>query len=283
MTTAVPSRAIAAARAVEHRDRFGDLLAAEWIKLWSLRFMPWAFGLGALIVIGINLNATVTDYTNYPLFPPEIRDTFVPIRAMRDAFTPGAGLVLMLVAGGIGALTIVSEYSSGQIRTTFAAVPARRAVLAAKMTVVTACTLAYGAVVAGTSFGVTQAILSGRHLALPLGHPGVLRAIAASALLAPVCALVGLAIGVCVRHTAAAIATITGVLLLPSLLDERDERSAALLHALPRGAWDRLTEVGHSPLPVPHPASITGSWTVYAAWSLGAAAISMIIVYRRDL
>ncbi|MCX4821166.1 ABC transporter permease [Streptomyces sp. NBC_01142] len=277
-----PTQTAAASTAA--RARFRDLLAAEWIKLWSLRSTPWAFGISALAIIGINVNAAIADYNNYPNYPQGTKDLFVPIWAMRDAFTVGAGMVLMLAAGSIGALTLVSEYSTGQIRTTFAAVPARRSVVAAKLAVVTAIMLVYGAFVAAASFGVTQAILSGRHIGLPLDYPGSLRATAASALLAPVCALIGMGLGALIRHTATSIVTITGVLLLlPSLINNRNEWSAALLHALPRGAWDRLTEVGDSPVPVLYPATITEAWIVYAAWPLAAAAIATVVVHRRDL
>ncbi|MFF3686085.1 hypothetical protein [Streptomyces sp. NPDC002187] len=58
-------------------------------------------------------------------------------------------MVLILATGSIGALTVVGEYSTGQIRTTFAAVPARRSVVAAKVAVVTAVMLVHCAVVAG--------------------------------------------------------------------------------------------------------------------------------------
>ncbi|MBT2449923.1 ABC transporter permease [Streptomyces sp. ISL-43] len=284
MTPIHPAPLRKAAVSTAARARFPDLLAAEWIKLWSLRSTPWAFGVGVLVVIGINVNAAVADYDNYPNYPQGTKDLFVPIWAMRDAFTLGAGMVLMLAAGSIGALTVVSEYSTGQIRTTFAAVPARRSVVAAKTAVVTAITLVYGAVVATASFGVTQAVLSGRHVGLPLDYPGALRATAASALLAPVCALVGMGLGALIRHTATSIVTITGVLLLlPSLINDRDAWSAALLHALPRGAWDRLTEVGDSPVPVLYPATLTGAWIVYAAWPLAAVAIATVVVHRRDL
>lgn len=266
------------------RARFLDLLAAEWMKLRSLRSTPWAFGIGALVVIAINVNAAVADYDNYPNYPEGIKEVFLPIWAMRDAFTLGAGMVLMLAAGSIGALAVVGEYGTGQIRTTFAAVPARRSVLVAKMAVMTAIMTVYGAFVAGASFGVTQAILSGRGVGLPLDHPGALRATAASALLAPVCALIGLGLGALIRHTATTIVTITGVLLLlPALITDRHWWSATLLHALPQGAWIRLIEVGDWPVQPPYPSTITGAWIVYAAWPLAAAALATVVVHRRDL
>jgi hypothetical protein len=119
----------------------------------------------------------------------------------------------MVVTGSVGAIAVSGEYTSGLIRTTFAAVPDRRAMTAAKVTVMAVVMSALGAVVAGTSFGVTQAILRD-HRGLSLGAPGALRAVAASALLAPLCALVGMALGAVVRHAAGTVVTVVGVLLL---------------------------------------------------------------------
>ncbi|MFG2171766.1 ABC transporter permease [Streptomyces niveus] len=263
--------------------RFHHLIAAEWTKMWSLRSTPWAFAVSVLLVVAINTNAAVADYHNWPGYPEGIRQLFVPIWAMRDAFTIGGAMVLMLAAASIGALTLVGEYSTGQIRTTFAAVPARRSVLAAKTVVVTAVTTALGAVAAVTSFAVTQAILSGHHVGLPFDYPGAARVMVASALLAPVCALVGLGLAALIRHTATTIVSLTLLLLvLPSLLNEGRYATASLLHALPQGAWAELVTVGESPVPVAHPTTIAGSWLVYGLWALAAVVIAAVAVHHRD-
>ncbi|MFD4697969.1 ABC transporter permease [Streptomyces niveus] len=265
------------------RARFHHLIAAEWTKMWSLRSTPWAFAVSVLLVVAINTNAAVADYHNWPGYPEGIRQLFVPIWAMRDAFTIGGAMVLMLAAASIGALTLVGEYSTGQIRTTFAAVPARRSVLAAKTVVVTVVTTALGAVAAVTSFAVTQAVLSGHHVGLPFDYPGAGRVMVASALLAPVCALVGLGLAALIRHTATTIVSLTLLLLvLPSLLNEGRYATASLLHALPQGAWAELVTVGDSPVPVAYPTTIAGSWLVYALWALVAVVIAAIAVHHRD-
>lgn len=267
----------------EPRARFHHLIAAEWTKMWSLRSTPWALAVSALLVVAINTNAAVADHNNWPRYPEGIRELFVPIWAMRDAFTIGGAMVLMLAAASLGALTLVGEYSTGQIRTTFAAVPARRSVLAAKTVVVTAVTTALGAFAAVTSFAVTQAILSGHHVGLPFDYPEASRVMAASALLAPVCALVGMGLAALIRHTATTIVTLTLVLLvLPSLLNEGRHATASLLHALPQGAWAELVTVGDSPGPVTYPTTIAGSWLVYGIWSLVAVVIAVLAVHHRD-
>ena len=78
----------------------------------------------------------------------------------------------MLAVRELGVLAFSTEYGTGLIRTTFAAVPRRRAVLAAKADVIGALTLVAGEVVAFACFAVVQAVLSGMHLGVSLSRPG---------------------------------------------------------------------------------------------------------------
>jgi ABC-2 type transport system permease protein len=264
-----------------------DLVAAEWIKLWSLRSTRLGLLACAAIVLAITVNVSVADVGNFPTYNAETKALFVPVWSFRDAFNDPAGMVLALAASSIGAVAVVGEYSSGMIRTTFAAVPSRRAVMAAKVTVVAAVFTAFGALLSAAAFAVSQAILSGEHVGVSIGYPGALRAVTASALLAPVCALIGLGAGAAVRHTATTIVTATGfLLLLPRLFDSRDHRWVAAVHdLLPASAWDRLTETGvEAGLGrQPYPPSIAGSWTAFALWSLAAVVVTVMAGRRRDL
>ncbi|RVU23945.1 ABC transporter permease [Streptomyces antnestii] len=279
-SAAAPARPAATPRAA----RFADLLAAEWLKLWSLRSMRWTFGLTALGLVALNANAALADYQNWPHYDPRIKAVFVPEWSYNDTFTNNAGLVLMLIMGSVGAITVVGEYGTGLIRTTFAAVPARRSVMAAKAIVLTGVTLVYGAVASTASFAVSQAILSGRHLGLPFDYPGAWRGIVASALLAPVCALVGLGLGALIRHSATTmVASAVVLLLLPNMVSEDRRWSAAISHALPQRAWQRLSEVDAVPQHVPYPATVGGAWAVYVLWPLVAVAVALVVVDRRDV
>jgi ABC-2 type transport system permease protein len=272
---------------VDERGLLADLFAAEWIKLWSLRSTRLGLVACAVIVLAITVNTSVADVGNWPAYGPGIKQLFVPIWSMRDAFNDPAGMVLAMAASGIGAVTVVGEYSSGMIRTTFAAVPARRAVMGAKVAVVAVVFTVFGAVLSAASFGISQAILSAEHIGLSIGYPGALRAVAASALLAPVCALIGMGVGAVIRHTATTIVVVTGFLLLvPRLFDSRRHHWVAVMHdALPASAWARLTETGAETVlgEQAYPASIAGSWTAFALWSLAAAVVTVVAVHRRDL
>jgi ABC-2 type transport system permease protein len=269
-----------AAPIAEDRARFRDLLAAEWIKLWSLRSTYWVFGIGTLAMIGLNINGAIADFDNWPTYSAFQRANFYPLH---DAFGHSAALLLMLAAGSIGAITIVSEYASGLIRTTFAAVPARRSLVTAKIVVLAAVMLVAGAVIALVSFWSTQAILARRHAGLSIGDPHVLRALAASALLAPVCALVGMGVGAVVRHTATTIVTvIVGLDLLPQFFNsQRHPWVTDIGNAMPVNAWERLVFTGADRSV--HDPTIAGSWIVFALWPLVATVIAVVVVHHRDV
>jgi ABC-2 type transport system permease protein len=259
---------------------FRDLVAAEWIKFWSLRSTPWACGLAVLFFVGAAINSATNRLHYVDPSDPWWTSHYDPLW---DAFPAVGGSVLVLITGSLGALMLTGEYGSGLMRTTFAAVPARRSVVAAKAAVLAPVMFGVGLIAGGVAFGISQAILSSKHAGVSLGHPGALRGLLGFALYVPVSALIGLGIAALVRHTAASVLTTVAVLLLlPLLIDSSAHRWTADVHnALPGPALDRLSTLngygyGH------YPATLAGSWTVYAAWSLAALAFAFVAVQRRD-
>ncbi|GAA4078345.1 hypothetical protein [Actinomadura miaoliensis] len=270
---------------VEPKARFRDLFAAEWTKLWSLRSTYGVLAGGALLVVGICVNSA---RSNVALIErsgnPEQRLAIDPLHA---AFVVDAFHIFVIIAGVVGAATVYGEYATGLARTTFAAVPARRAVVAAKAAVVSVVLLAFGAVVAGCSFGLTQAVYQQQRIGLSITDPGALRAVTASALLAPVCGLVGMALGALVRHTAGSVVAVVGVLaLLPRLFQGETYRWVKEIgNAMPVSAWQALVQNPARPPFVPprYPVSATEAWIVLAAWAVAALAVAVTVVHRRDL
>ncbi|TXS37871.1 ABC transporter permease subunit [Streptomyces sp. OR43] len=267
----------------EPRARFRELLAAEWLKTWSLRSTSWMYAITALAVIGFNAGTAYDHYKYWYQYDDHGRASFIANDSpLMDAFTGNAAMVLVLAVAAIGAVSITGEYGTGLIRTTFTAVPDRRAVMAAKALVLTAVTTVFGALVALASFASTQAILSGRDASVTLGHPGAVRVVVASALLAPVAAIAGLAIGAVIRHTGGAvIGCVVVLLLLPTVLSDRRHLTAMLRHTLPLSAWERLS-ASDLHAPALYPWTVSGAWTVYAAWALLAGTVAVTVVHRRD-
>ncbi|MCX4646457.1 ABC transporter permease [Streptomyces sp. NPDC055059] len=262
--------------------RFLDLVAAEWIKVRSLRSTPWVIVLVTLVVTGVAAARALADYNNFPSYSALTRRDH-PF-SLGDAFPAEAYLTVMLAAVAVGAIATVSEYGSGLIRTTTVAVPARGAVVLAKAVVQAVLWTVVGSLVALCSFFVAQAILSGRDAAISLGDPNALRAFAASALLAPVCALVGLGLGVLIRHSATTVVAGSFVLLLlPVFFSSRKPLSVTFANAMVRNAWQRLAQIYGTPPEAYNGATVAGSWTVYVLWPLVALALALLVVRRRDV
>jgi ABC-2 type transport system permease protein len=269
--------------AAEPRARFRDLLAAEWLKLWSLRSTPWSLLLSGLAVIAFNVG-TAYNHHHYwhqqHMSPADFIARGVPLL---DAFTTNAGFIMMIAAGAFGSLVITGEYRTGLIRSTFAAVPARSSVMAAKAAVLATVMTAFGAVVATISFWATQAILGGLHAGVSISYPGALRVVVASALLAPLSALAGAALGAVLRQSAAAaIATVLLLLVLPLVVSDGRHWSALLAHAQPFAAWTRLVTIPYPPVGTHFPWTVAGAWTVFAAWALLTPVAVVAAVHRRD-
>jgi ABC-type polysaccharide/polyol phosphate export permease len=101
---------------------------------------------------------------------------------------------------------------SGTIRATFAAVPQRRAVLAAKVLVVGVSTLVVGELLSFGSFAVGQALMAHKGVGVSLSDPGALRSAFGAGLFLALAGLLGLGIGAIIRNTAGAISLFFGVM-----------------------------------------------------------------------
>ncbi|PYC66688.1 ABC transporter permease [Micromonospora arborensis] len=162
----------------------------EWIKLRSLRSTWWtllvtvAGTVGIGVAVGLNTRSAAGDVTNNAL----------------AGVVPG-----LLLTGVLGVLTMTSEYTSGTIRATVAAVPRRPLLLAAKAAVFGAVTLIVGEVASFIAFFAVGATLRDGVAAPTLGQPGVLRAVAVTGAGFCLIGLLGLGLGAIIRHSAAAV------------------------------------------------------------------------------
>jgi len=196
-----------------HGDGYGFRTVAlmEWRKLRTVRSTWCVVAFFAAGMIGFAMLAL--SHEGYAQLSAADRAAFDPTH---DCFI---GLILgQLLLGALGVLAITSEFSSGMIRATLAAAPRRSLVLAAKAAVLGAITLAAGEVTAFAAFLAGQAVLQFPAPHATLGQPGVLRAVLMAGAYPALVALIGLAIGALVRHTAGAICALVGVLfVLPFL------------------------------------------------------------------
>jgi ABC-2 type transport system permease protein len=248
-----------------------DLLASEWTKFRSVRSTYWS--LLVAVVTPIAVSALVAfAFAHQPASAGPPPDPLLPeVLSLEYA---------VIAVSVMGVLAFSTEYSTGLIRTTFAATPRRRAVLAAKAVVLGTVTLAAGELVAFVSFFLVQAVLAGHHQGVSLSRPDVPGAVLAAGLLLCVCALLGLALGAIIRHTAGGIAATIAVIVLPGIV--------ALLPSPWRGRLGRFTLVEAArQVTALHPAtnlfSPALSLLVVLAWPAAGLAAAAVLITRRDV
>jgi len=189
----------------------------------------------------------------------------------------------VLLIGVAGVLAMTSEYASGTTSATFTAAPRRLRVLAAKAAVVGAAALVAGEAAAFLSFFAGGMTLRHGITAPALSQPGVLRAIVLTGASLSLAGLFGLGLGAIIRHTAAAITVVVGIVFVGGTFIGQSD--FAIRPYLP------LYIVSHS-LGATGPACLPGMASCWLSpWSglgllAGYAAIAMLlgglILARRD-
>ncbi len=214
MTTSTASQSLVTTEPKDH-FRFSGILGSEWTKLTTVQSTVWT--LLATAVVGIGLGAIVTSAqaSRWATRSLAAHANFDPTRSSL------AGLLFaQLAIGVLGILVMSAEYSTGTIRATFAAVPRRPLVLAAKVVVFGSVTLVVGEIVSFVAFFIGQRILSGKTPSAALSDPGVLRAVLSGGLYLLALGLLALGLASIIRVTAAAISTFVGLLfILPIIAD----------------------------------------------------------------
>ena len=272
-TTPNPAHVAAAPPAYQLPQRVTQarVLRSEWTKLRTQPSVFWALLATMILIAGFGILYSL------------VRETRPPHGAAAIASFDPAGVSLsgvqlaQIAVGVLGVLLVTSEYATGLIRTTLAAVPRRLPTLWGKAAVVTGAVVAVSVPAAVAVFLAGQAILGRQHLSVSFGEPGVARAVIGGALYLTVAGLLGLALGALLRSTAGGIAALFGLLFAVPILVGFLPGSLAdeIGKYLPGTAGLAVTTVQ------PDPVTSLGAWTgfgvfcAYAVVLLGFAAARM--------
>jgi ABC-2 type transport system permease protein len=274
-TTASALRGSAARPAPAGRAGLGGAVRSEFTKIRSTRSTYWA--LLAVIVATVGFGALAS--WGAAAHPRGLGPGF-------DATQQSLGglYISQLIIAVLGALTITSEYSTGMVRTSLAALPRRGTVFAAKGIVFTVVALLTSLVTTFAAFFLGQALMSGHHISVTLGQPNVLRAVIGGALFLTVCGLLAFGLGMILRHTAGAITAAIGLLFVLSVL----------VHFLP-GSWQVHVDKWMPALagagiwatagPAPGDTPMFSAWAgfaVLAGYAAVALAAGLLVFFRRD-
>jgi hypothetical protein len=185
-------------------------------------------------------------------------------------------LFAAVILGALAVRSVTGEYSSGMIRATFTARPARQAVLAAKAATVAALTFPVALVCNFAGFEIGQRILASKHASVSLGHPGVLEAIVVGAAAISLVSVLGVGLGALIRRTAPATTVLTLVFIGGALFAQF--APTGIRQYLPETATQAVMTVHHSAGLLP-PGAALAALAGYAAVALAAASLRTA---RRD-
>jgi ABC-2 type transport system permease protein len=244
-------------------------LRSEWIKVRSLRSTPGL--LTAVVVIGVLLSwilATFVETDPDTNLPFTVAETFV--------FSTWLTMVLAIV---MGALSITSEVQHGTLATAVTTQPARWVVVAAKAVVSSGLGLTMG--ILGMAAGLGGAILGG----LEAGDTsGSLATAAWGLLLTALAPMLGLGIGMIVRHSAGAI---TGVLVWALVIENliKGFAPASFSRLMPFSAAAGLvniTSAGDNAKTLAAALTRVQDAFLFSGYTVLALAIGTALLYRRD-
>ena len=261
---------------IQSRQTILRSVRAEWIKFWSLRstWITSFITIALTVLFGAGLTAILGRTEEY-------QDT------AKDLITQGLAFGQIVVAV-LGALIITGEYSSGQIRSSLAAVPKRGQLLASKAVVLAVVSFLLGSLSVFLSWAISKPFIGEHAGSLTDSHYAGY--IWGSGLVFAVIALMALGLGFLLRSTAGAITVVVSllfVILLPLQLAAGQWNWVnKIIECLPISVSSAVS----NPLPEAAQSSAEGaqflthgqSIAVFAAWALIPLIAAWFVFSRRD-
>jgi ABC-type transport system involved in multi-copper enzyme maturation permease subunit len=249
---------------------------SEWIKFRTVR--STLYNVLAIVVLSVGIGALVAFAIEhrYHDFSEARQAAFDPLASSL------AGLFFaQFVIGVLGSMLITSEYATGTISTTLAAVPRRLTVVASKVVVIAASVLVIGEIISFAAFEIGQAIFhAGGIYYLTLSSPGAMRGVVLAGVYLTLLAVFGFGLGLIIRKTAAAIVVFVVILLVvPIILAVLpSDIGTPILRYMPSQLGSGMMSVNHDPTSF-YP---LGSTLLMVLYTTAIVAAGATLFERRD-
>lgn len=251
------------------------VIRSEWTKLWSLRSTRWTLLVAIIGMAGLGPLIAAVQMNRWNHMGPDDRLHFNPINTGL-----GGWHFAQLAIGVLGVLVLTGEYSTGQIRSTFMAVPKRLPVLWAKAGTFATVTFVLMLISGLVSFLFSQSILTQHHVNTTLSHAPALRSWVGVALYLAVLSVLAMSLGAIVRNTAGGIALFAGLLFvvpgLAAILPTSTQN--AINPYLPSVAGTGILSGTRDA----HTFSPWGGFALFVGYTLVALVVAAILMRRRD-
>lgn len=186
---------------------------SEWIKFRTVRSSILGVVSTVVLTLGLSVLVAIVTRKNWHQLSAIRVVTFDP-----TSVSLVGTILAQFAVGVIGAMFITTEYSSGSIQTTLTAVPKRLRLIASKIIVLTLSIVVVGELVCFAAFLIAQKIFQGVVTTASLSNPAVLRSVVLAGLYLTLLSLLGFALGLLLRQSAASISVFASVLLIVPLI-----------------------------------------------------------------
>ncbi|CAL9533331.1 ABC transporter permease [Streptomyces sp. enrichment culture] len=252
------------------------VLQSEWTKIRTVASTVWtlASALVVTVAVGAALSALMrAQFDNLPEFERAAFDpTLISFSGMM------LGQLAMVV---FGVLVVGTEYSSGMIRTSLAAVPRRGLFLYGKIVVAGLLALAVGLVTSFLSFFVGQALL-GEHRT-SIDEENVLRAVIGGGLYMGLIALFSMGVTAMLRSSMLALGILVPFFFLVSQILSLVPGARDVARYFPDQAGSKIMQVVPNAMGQdPSPYGPWGGLGIMVLWVVAALAGGYLVLKNRD-
>ncbi|MEW2586531.1 ABC transporter permease subunit [Streptomyces virginiae] len=255
---------------------FSAVLTSEWTKIRTVASTSWTLATAFLVTVGIGAGLCAAVNATFDSMPEPQQVAFDSTQMSFSGMLLGQLAVLVF-----GAMVIGSEYSTGMIRSSLAAVPVRGSLLLGKLTVATALALAVGLATGFLSFFLGQTLL-GEHRTT-LGEENVLRAVIGVGLYMALLAVFAMGVAMMLRNTAASIAILISFVLILSIVLNLVDATRKIADYLPNQAGSAIMQTVSSPAGSPHaPYGPWGGLGIMAVWAAASVLGGYLVLSKRD-
>ncbi|MFZ3568125.1 ABC transporter permease subunit [Streptomyces sp. BH097] len=251
-----------------------QVLRSEWTKIKSVNSTAFTLGFAVLVSVGLGMLISALTSNEFDKMSTGDKLTFDPTFISFSGLT--LGQLAMLV---FGVLVVASEYSTGMIRTSLAAVPQRGTFLFSKILVAALLALVVALVISFASFFLGQLML-GDH-GTDLGAPNVLRAVFGAAVYMTLVTMFSMGVAAMLRSPMLSLGILMPFFFLVSPILGSVSATKKVAQYFPDQAGLKIMQVVDPPSD-DAPYGPWGGLGILLVWVAAALIIGYVLLKKRD-
>ncbi|MFZ3559869.1 MULTISPECIES: ABC transporter permease subunit [unclassified Streptomyces] len=251
-----------------------QVLRSEWTKIKSVNSTAFTLGFAVLVSVGLGMLISALTSNEFDKMSTGDKLTFDPTFISFSGLT--LGQLAMLV---FGVLVVASEYSTGMIRTSLAAVPQRGTFLFSKILVAALLALVVALVISFASFFLGQLML-GDH-GTDLGAPNVLRAVFGAAVYMTLMTMFSMGVAAMLRSPMLSLGILMPFFFLVSPILGSVSATKKIAQYFPDQAGLKVMQVVDPPSD-DAPYGPLGGLGILLVWVAAALIIGYVLLKKRD-